>query len=343
MNNNFTDEKIKLLKKTLDIKIKESSTVTIVPHTKTDFDALSSAIAIYILAQRHKKNVNILINDSYKTLDKGVQAILNEILTRGINIINYDTYKNKYLNNANLLILVDTSKQELIPIEKEVIEQKEKDEKLIIDHLLYDNSTIDAKDKFVFSKYFSTCEIITKMFITSRVKFTKDLATYLYAGMWLDSNKLTKKKAGTETHKWASKLVENNADVDKVNDLFAKEYTKKMQDLIDNQFNLLNYTVAYLTGNNDEFYTEDELKKVAEICLKYQIDGAFAIGNVEDNIVSINARSNGNINVGEIMKYFNGDGNILEAKATVKNETPQEVEKKLIKVIRPNFYIDKEN
>ena len=65
MSNTLADDRIKRLKQTLDEKIQESSSITIVPHTRIDFDAIGSAIALYILALRQKKEVNILIDDNY--------------------------------------------------------------------------------------------------------------------------------------------------------------------------------------------------------------------------------------------------------------------------------------
>ncbi len=343
---NVEDIRIKSLKQTLDSKIKESDSVTIVPHIRLDFDAIGSSIALYIMALRQRKRVNILINDNYNELDCGIKTVLKEITTKGFNIINYNEYKDRYANSNDLLILTDTSQQTLIPIEEDIIKKKVLEEKIIeIDHHNYGNSTIDAKDKFILPEYSSACEIITKMLFTSRVRFSKEIATYLYAGIWLDSNRLTKRGSNNETHKWAGKLVENNADIDKVNDLFIEDYNdnQKIQELVSNHMKMFSYTIACLIGEDDKKYSCEDLAKAADACLKYRIDASFAIGNVSDSMVSISARSKGNINVGEIMKEFDGGGNYLAAATKIKDEKPSEVSKKLMKALRPNYYIDKEN
>ena len=171
MANNLDDDRIKRLKQTIDKKLAEVSSVTIVPHKRVDFDAIGSAIALYILVLRQKKEVNILIDDSTTTLDPGVQTILKEITTKGFNVITYEDYKKKFDKDSNLLILTDTSQQALIPIEEDIINKKIASEKIIeIDHHPFGHTTIKAKDSFIFSEYSSACEIITKMLFLSRTK-----------------------------------------------------------------------------------------------------------------------------------------------------------------------------
>ena len=149
MGNNLADNKVKTLKQIIDMKVSEADNITIVPHIRTDFDAIGSALALYILILRQKKEVNILINDSFNDLDQGVQKILKEIKIKGLNIINYSEYKSKYNNDTNLLILTDTSQQSLIPIEEKIIENKINQEKIIIiDHHPYGNTPINVKDKY---------------------------------------------------------------------------------------------------------------------------------------------------------------------------------------------------
>lgn len=347
MGNNLADNKVKTLKQIIDMKVSEADNITIVPHIRTDFDAIGSALALYILILRQKKEVNILINDSFNDLDQGVQKILKEIKIKGLNIINYSEYKSKYNNDTNLLILTDTSQQSLIPIEEKIIENKINQEKIIIiDHHPYGNTPINVKDKYkyIFTEYSSTCELITKMFFLSRVKFSKEIATYLYAGIWLDSNRLTKKGEINETHKWAGRLVENGADIDKVNDLFIEDLNnnEKIQELLAKRMKLFTYTVACLVGEDNKKYSIEDLAKVADACLKYKIDASFAVGSVDNDTVSISARSKGNINAGEILKEFNGGGNIYSAGAKIKDTVPSEVGKRLLKTLKPNFYIDKE-
>ena len=346
MSNTLADDRIKRLKQTLDEKIQGSASITIVPHTRADFDAIGSAIALYILALRRKKEVNILIDDNYDELDSGVQIILKEIITKGFSIINYFEYKKKFANKDNLLILTDTSQKSLIPLEEEIISDKiDKKKIMIIDHHPFGKNTIEATDKFISADYSSACEIITKMLFLSRTKFSNEIATYLYAGIWLDSNRLTKKGAINETHKWAGRLVENNADIDKVNDLFIEDYNnnQKIQELVSNRMTIFGYTIAYLIGEDSKKYCSEDLAKAADACLKYRVDASFAVGDIGNNTVSISARSKGSINVGEIMEEFNGGGSIVSAAAKVNDEIPSIVGKKLIKALKPSFYVDKES
>ena len=159
------------------------------------------------------------------------------------------------------------------------------------------------------------------------------------------SNKLTKKGDRKETHKWAGMLVEEDADLDKVNELFSEDLysDRKVQDLISNHMNIFSYTVACMIGEDNKKYTPEELAKAADYSLKYKVDAAFAVGKIDNDTISISARSKGKINAGAIMQEFNGGGNLYSAAAKIKEETASEVGKKLIKSLKPEFYLELNN
>lgn len=59
----LTDEKIKNLKYALDNKIQNSQQIYIILPKNITFDALASAITLYILTLRAKKESTIVINE----------------------------------------------------------------------------------------------------------------------------------------------------------------------------------------------------------------------------------------------------------------------------------------
>ena len=58
------------------------------------------------------------------------------------------------------------------------------------------------------------------------------------------------------------------------------------------------YTVALCVGDAKMRYLKEELAKAADYLLRYRnVDVSFAVGYTEDDVISISARSKGNINV----------------------------------------------
>ena len=119
------DDKIGQLKVVLDKKMQNADSITIVPHKRADFDAIGSAIALYLMALKHQKNTTILIDDPIYTLDSGVQTIIKEIESQGIDIIDYKEYK-KIADSKNLLILIDTSSETVLKFIKIVLANVDK-------------------------------------------------------------------------------------------------------------------------------------------------------------------------------------------------------------------------
>ena len=87
-------------------------------------------------------------------------------------------------------------------------------------------------------------------------------------------------------------------------------------------------------------YRREEIAKAADYALKYGADASFVIGKIEDDIVSVSGRSKEKINVGYIMSQIGGGGNKYSGASRVENEKIEGVYKKLIKVIKPPYYIN---
>ena len=61
--------------------------------------------------------------------------------------------------------------------------------------------------------------------------------------------------------------------------------------------------------------------------LKYKIFASFAIGYIDEDTISISARSKGGIDVSTVMKYFGGGGNEYSAAARVKGMSIEDIAK----------------
>lgn len=328
---------IKDLKVNLENSILSTENMIIVPHKFADFDAIGSAIGLTLLSKKAKHQSYILNGDSPAETEAGVKIVIEEA-AKEYGIITKDKLNAKMPNGyeESLFVLTDVNKDYLIHA-KDIICNKDKT--FIIDHHEEDNKTVPSNNKYIDTTASSASEIVTKLLSASKIKIPSDVAKYLLAGIYLDTNKLTK-NVTSETMKTVAKLLESGASMVDVINLFKEDFysDRRVQELV-GKIKMFNYTLAVLIGNEDEVFSREELAKAADYALKYGCDGVFAVGNIGNDTVSISARSNAVVNVGEIMHEMGGGGNQYSAATKIEKATPQEVGEQLKKILKPKYYV----
>lgn len=331
-------ENIKDLKVNLESKILASENVVIVPHTRIDIDAFASAVGVSLVASKLQRPSTILVDDATYNVDNSVKNIIEEAKKK-FNIINKDKYlKLKHIKQNDLFVLTDVNKSNLICVSDEV-KKADKNNIFIIDHHDEGVTTIDTEHKFIDTNASSASEIVVKLLNIFKIKYCPEVANYLLAGIHLDTNRLTKNTT-SDTFKIVAKLMECGASNSVIDNWFTEDFEshKRVLELV-SKANIYKYSFAIVLAEENCEYTREELAKVSDYLLKYGVDAAFAIGNVDENLISISARSKEKINVGEVMKELDGGGNKCSAATKISNETVEEVGKKLIKLIEPPFLV----
>ncbi len=326
---------IKDLKSNIENKIISAEKVIIVPHNNADFDAIGSAIGLVLVAKKMKKQSYIIVNDPMHIIDPGVKMIIDES-KKDYEIINCDKYLGITHPN-DLFILTDVNKSYLVSV-KDLLNNP--DNIIIIDHHDADKNTISTDSLYIDTSCSSASEIVVNLLSACKIKIPSMVANYLYAGIYLDTAKLTK-NCTAETMRVAAKLLESGANINKVNELFKEDYLsdRKVQRLINN-IEMINCMIALIAASDDEEYSREEIAKAADYALKYGADAAFAIGKIENGIISISGRSTEKINVGSIMGELGGGGNPYSGAAKIQEESIENVEKKLKRVLKPSYYIE---
>ena len=203
---------------------------------------------------------------------------------------------------------------------------------IIIDHHKVEDDTIDTKYKYI-KDVSSASEIIIELLYLNKINIVDDLANYLLAGINLDTNKYSV-NCSYRTMELVSKLLKNGANTIKVNELFEEDFfsDRKIQELV-SKATFITENIALCIADENVKYTKAELAKVADYLLKYKIDAVFAAGFIDDEIISISARSKGKIDVSEVMKTLGGGGHIYSAATEIKNITFEEISKSLNKML----------
>ena len=324
---------IKNLKLNLEQKVIGSKRVVIVPHNRIDFDAIGSALGLAVIVKKMNARPIIVVNDNIKDMQRGIQIIMNDV-SKDFEIVSRDRYL-EMKEEDDVYILTDVNKRGMVSIGDTM---SDPDKTVIIDHHNMDDTTIASEATFVDEHVSSASEIVARLMCMFKCKSTPEIATYLLAGIYLDTNHMSK-NVSNDTYMAAAKLANYGANINRVNDLFLEDFTsdRRVQDLV-NKVEIVTYTIATILADEGITYTQEELAKAADYVLKYGVDASFAVGRLDDGSIQVSARSPENINVGEVMKELGGGGNQASGAAKVLDSSVEEVGKRLRKVLEPTGY-----
>lgn len=332
---------LKELKEILEKSIKNASNVFIVGHNEPDFDAVGSAIGLQEYVNSFDKNAYIVIGEQDIALEAGVKKIVDENREK-FNFITLEEFE-KLKDKDSLLITTDVNKKYLVAVEKYLDDFKDI---IIIDHHEQDENTIKTSKIYINLKASSSSEIVAQLLNSLKIKYSKRTASYLLAGIVLDTKRF-KQNTSSKTHDVAEKLLDRGADADYVNGLFLEDFETycRISNLIINGTIIKQYSTA-ITQPNVSFtlnrekptkiYNSIELAKAADRMLKFRaIDASFALGFIDEGLVSISARSGKNVDVGQIMSEMDGlcGGNSQSAGGKIKTDDILQVEEKLMKIV----------
>ena len=333
----------KKIKDTLNQVLLNNDTLFIVPHfyPNPDFDALGAVLGMSLICKKYKKKAYIIIDTDISKFGTEEKKVV-EYLAEEFNIVNSKLASN-LITNKSAMIAVDVSRHNLLSDGINALIPQFKDI-FVLDHHKEDEYVIDCKYKFIDSTLSRTCEEIARLLFAYGVKFGPNISNCLLAGMVLDTAKLTK-NAGENTFAVVSKLIAKGANITNVYNMFAEDYEsdKKMLHIV-NDVVFPTHVYAIAGSSKDKLiYTPEEIAKAADYLLKYKIFASFAIGYIDEDTISISARSKGGIDVSTVMRYFGGGGNEYSAAARVKGMSIEDIKEKLDVILNPATYLKSED
>lgn len=345
----MSNDMIKKVRAILEDVINSASNVFIVGHNDPDYDSIASALGLSTLCSFFAKKSYIIVDDPDIELDPGVKKILDDN-RKNYNIINKETFE-KLKNKRSILIVTDVNSVDRISVKDYLDEFKEV---VVIDHHHLSDKTIETDKRIIDEKVSSASEVVARVLNSCKVKYGKVLSNYLLAGIILDTNRYMKNTLD-KTYDVAEKLMRNGADSDYVNDLFLTEFDDegKIALLIhsngNTNFQLYNYSlfqeynVAFTLNREmpNAIYKKINIAKAADKMLDFKIDAAFVLGYVNEDTVTISARSKSDIDVGEIMRHMCGGGNPKNAATRIENVSNIfDIEKELMQQVQWGIKVD---
>lgn len=311
------------LKELVTKLINYSSKVFIVGHNSPDYDCIGASLGLSTLVKGLEKEAYIIVDDIPLEIDSGVKKVIDDSKDSH-KIINLEEFK-KLADKDSLLITVDVSKDYRISVKNDL---DKVGNILIIDHHQEDNHTINTPYKYITDKVSSTCEVVAQLLNAKQIKYNRNIANYLLAGIILDTQRF-KKNSFPATFDIVEKLCRKGADYEAVNKLFISDFLEdktiyslivgehaaideslEPKEIIIKNTHIEAYptlfgspTVSYTVNRSGPktIYKQVELAKTADKMLKYA-DVSFALGYVSQTDVGMSARSTCDVDVGKILQ-----------------------------------------
>lgn len=308
--------------------IKRSDSIFIVAHKNLDLDAIGACVGIAAISNHFRKKNYIIIDDEKHEL--GVGKVI-KMIQKHHKIIRSEEIP-KYHQNKSLLIIADTNKAALLQNDRVL---NDFDNIMILDHHQKTDQTITSTLKIIDENASSACEIITNLIQKYHVTIEPKEATIILSGIVLDTNNFTVK---TDAYAYFASyyLAKLGADSKEAQSFLKQDIGDYLlRQKIISQVKVVQNKYAISVAPHNEKYKREELAKVADTLLQFHnIEASFVLGNRVDGGVGLSARSEGNVNVGEIAEMLGGGGDTHDAAAQIKDLKLEEVEEKLVKLIK---------
>lgn len=288
-------------------KIKEYDNIVIARHIGPDPDALASEIALrdIIKLTYPKKNVFAVGNSVSKfkyfgELDRIDDTKLDNPLLIVLDVPNISRIDGIKYSNYNYVIRIDH----------------------------HPNVEDIAQLEFVNEHASSTCELITEMIYSSKLKINRHIAENLFLGIVTDSDRFLLSYTTPKTFKLVTRLIEDfNLEISKLYDLL---YIRPINEVKFQSYIALNMIITennfgYIKLNKkiiDEFGVDSSSASNMINNFNYIKElycWAFSSFDEKNEIYKINIRSRGPI-INDVAQKYNGGGHIFASGARIKEE-----------------------
>ncbi|WP_153369004.1 50S ribosomal protein L9 [Candidatus Phytoplasma sacchari] len=316
--------------------LKNKGNCFIMGHIFPDLDSFGSMIAFYKIALSISSNHNhYLILDKEK-IEKNFEFIYNEIVREdkdiSRNIITTQKAE-KMIDENSLLIILDTQSKNIIHspsllnLTSNII---------IIDHHRSTEEVIkNTLFSYIDSSSSSTSEMLIELtyFFNQKIDITPLEASIMYGGMIIDTNYFIY-RTSARTLEAASQLIAKGADGSKVK-FWLRQSFEKILEINELISKVEIYMKKYAIVKSNKIYkSRSFLSTVSENLLNIKnIDAAFTICKLNENLVGISARSYNDYNVQIIMEQMGGGGHINSAATQIYCDDIEEVVIKLKNII----------
>lgn len=298
--------------------IKRAGNVIVMGHTNPDFDAIGSCLGLARLAETYGKealvvtdkncvNFRLCTSRLMKKDSDGYYQNLFADAERGLDAVRSDT----------LVILTDVNSVERCECPQIALNCQRIG---VVDHHRKEGGSMtEAQDVcYVDPSASSACEMVSEMLDYSplRVELDAEEANVMMSGIMLDTQNFSK-NVGARTFSAALYLRNNGASSEIANTFFFEnmaDYTAQTKIISNSKRYRSKYIIAVNVLDEDSDARTIAAKAANKLLSIRGTEACFVLACVGTN-VSISARSNGKINVQEILGKMGGGGHFDAAGA----------------------------
>lgn len=314
--------KIRVLSKSIETLIRDSSNVLVMGHKDMDLDALGSALGIYYFAKECGKKVQI-VYDEKLVEEKTRKAFKQTFTSQQIKEITISSKaaleEQKY---TTLLFLTDVHRPS-ITMNPKIVESAVK--VAIVDHHRRGEEFVEKPVFFhIEPSASSASELVAELirYNDKRMVIPSKIATMMLSGILLDTN-YYRTKTGPRTYDASLILKEFGAD-NAIADSFLKEefeeYALKMKIMATAKTPYFGIVVC--KADDEDVITRSMLAVCAQEIMQIKgINACFVIGRIEQKKIGISARSDGSINVQLLMEKLGGGGHFAGGATQIDNKS----------------------
>ncbi|MEI3604428.1 DHH family phosphoesterase [Pseudogracilibacillus sp. SE30717A] len=317
--------------------VKESDNVLIMGHKAPDMDSLGSTIGVLNIANSNDVEGYIVFDENDVTT--GVSKVIEKVKQEeGLwkHFIGPEEAEAIYTSRS-LVVVVDTHRPSLVAHEKLI---RNAEYKVVIDHHRRGEEFI-ANPTLVYMEPYasSTAELVTELieYQPNKKKLSTIEATSLLAGIIVDTKSFAL-RTGSRTFDAASYLRSKGADP-----VLIQKFLKEDLDTLIKRNKLIERAYIFhdslaIVKADDQYYNQILIAQTADALLTVdRVNASFVIARRSEDVVSISARSLGEVNVQIIMEEMNGGGHLTNAATQIKDKSIDEVENELREKINSYF------
>ena len=292
-------------------KIKKAKSVAIFTHVNPDCDALGSSLPLALAIRSLNIKADVYVKDEF-TYSKSL-------------VFDKNTVKNGHCNpnDYDLMISTDVPSISRLGEYGEIFASFEN--RVVLDH--HPNVNTLGKVYYVDTRFSSCSEISFLVIKALKANITKEIASYLYAGLSADTYSFMNANVNENSLKIALELLKNGADVNDINEKLYKTKTDK-------EVKLMSYMWKNYVIDNDIVYclvdlqTLEKIKAQKSDCDNFSsellcidtVKCSFSIVELEKGLYNLSLRGKNNENVMSIAQKLGGGGHLRAAGAKFKAE-----------------------
>ena len=326
--------KIRVLSRSIETLIKDSSNVLIMGHKDMDLDALGSALGLYYFSKECGKQTKIIYDEKFvesKTRKAFKQMFTSQEIKEMTISSKEALEEQKY---TTLLILSDVHRPS-ITMNPKIVESALK--VAIVDHHRRGEEFVE-KPAFshIEPSASSASELVAELirYNEKRMIIPNKIATMMLSGILLDTN-YYRNRTGPRTYDASLILKEFGADNAQADSFLKEEFEeyalemKIMSSAVTPYFGII-----VCKADEEDVIDRTTLAVCAQEALQIKgINACFVIGRIEQKKVGISSRSDGTINVQLLMEKLGGGGHFSGAATQFDNLTIKEVSDQLLNVL----------